>query len=120
MLSLFQNFLDEKFNGLDPADVIFLMTLPDPESSVVSKAVQSASLPVPLNGKMGFCYTYSSECHAINPVAPGDLFEAEEDHYGDTDAKATYLSDESLDNGQVTVAGYFSLLADNDGEPTTK
>ena len=37
----FQNFLEDKFSGLDPADIIFLMTLPDPESSVSSTVAQT-------------------------------------------------------------------------------
>ena len=37
----FQNFLEDKFSGLDPEDIIFLMTLPDPETSVSSKVAQT-------------------------------------------------------------------------------
>jgi hypothetical protein len=58
------------------------MTLPDPETSVASAAAASAAAD-PVNGKIGYCYSYksgssSNTCSATNTVPPSDLFEAEE------------------------------------------
>ena len=89
--SKFQNFLDEKFSGLDPADIIFLMTLPDPETSVASKAAEtvdkSEGQTWSIGGKLGYCLVYKDatgnsadgcQLTETSDVSPDDLFEAKE------------------------------------------
>ncbi len=79
-----QNFLDAKFNGIDPEDIIFLMTLPDPQTSVASKAAQALQEEnrQPIKGHLGYCYTYQSQNEVCidsgDGPRPSDLFQAKD------------------------------------------
>ena len=39
--SMYQEYLDENFSGLDPKDIVFSMALPDPDSSAVTQVIAS-------------------------------------------------------------------------------
>lgn len=77
-------FLDEKFSGIDPEEIIFLMTLPDPETSVAATAAKKVESQKneAVNGRLGYCYMSLNEasnvCLVDSSPSPVDFFQAKE------------------------------------------
>jgi hypothetical protein len=61
----FLDFLDARYDGLNPADIVFLMTLPNPDSAVTAQAtVSGRSQALPIDGQVGYCYEAPGIQHA--------------------------------------------------------
>ena len=62
----FQDFLNNSFDGLNPADIVFLMTLPNPDSAVTAQAtVSGKSQPLPIDGEIGYCFEFSAAASGL-------------------------------------------------------
>jgi len=49
----FHGFLNHQFDGLNPENIVFLMTMPSPDSAVaVQQSVQSLGNRQPINGQV--------------------------------------------------------------------
>ena len=56
---LFGEFLNDTFDGLNPEKIVFLMTLPNPDSAVAAAAaVSGATKAIPISGEIGYCFEY--------------------------------------------------------------
>lgn len=56
---LFGEFLNETFDGLNPEKIVFLMTLPNPDTAVAAATVVSgATKAIPISGDIGYCVEY--------------------------------------------------------------
>jgi hypothetical protein len=55
----FEEFLNSTFDGLNPEKIVFLMTVPNPDSAVAAKAtVAGGSTLLPISGEIGYCFEY--------------------------------------------------------------
>ena len=56
---LFNEFLNDTFDGLNPEKIVFLMTLPNPDTVVAAKtAVSGSSQATAIAGDIGYCFEY--------------------------------------------------------------
>ena len=115
----FKEFLDVKFSGVDPEDIIFLMTLPEPENSISNSAVKEVEKQeqIPIQGKLGYCLMLKegTECPEELNLDPDEIFEASErKNLNGASISATYFSEE-LSDDKLSLIGYFSLPTDLDG-----
>ena len=64
----FEEFLNSTYDGLNPEKIVFLMTVPNPDSAVAVKAtVTGGSVLIPISGEIGYCFEYPD-------AASGDVF----------------------------------------------
>lgn len=83
---LYDQYLKEKYNGIDPKDIIFAMALPDPDTAVTSSVI-AGQVQDPVRGQLGYCLVITAtdnpdeECVLDNNASfpqPSQLFKAKE------------------------------------------
>ena len=84
----YKKFLDAKFSGLEPEDIIFMMALPEPDAAAASSVTVGPKSPdanKPISGELGYCYEFKSgkESNACKPteadfIPPKEFMEAKE------------------------------------------
>ncbi|XP_059085017.1 uncharacterized protein LOC131882017 [Tigriopus californicus] len=114
---LYDQYLKEKYNGLDPKDIIFSMALPDPDNAVASSVI-SGQVQEPVSGQLGYCLIITAsdnpdeECEVDDTTSfpqPSQLFKAKEmENFGTHSHIGTYYSDTEKGD-KLDVFGYFSL-----------
>jgi hypothetical protein len=61
--------LNFRYDGVNPEDIVFLMTLPNPETAMAAKAsVPSSSTISPIMGTIGYCYQFPADASGISKV----------------------------------------------------